>query len=284
MKFSSIGFSFTSLWLMGLFIKFILCFMPLMAWAQDTNKPDTKANNQPTAKPIKIIANDYSLPPESDTLGLFFKGGFAVIIPFDEEGFYRGNNDDDDSTTPSNHITNSFTVGYAPSISLGYDFNQNYSAEANFMYYGNSGKIYLTDPAVISDVTFNNYIFTIDQSYHGISVWQFSFPLRLGVGVLFWQTEDIVTKGLFDETIPNPDDLDKAGNNILLKIGTGVKFNIVRDLSIFSTMDVELRFDYYFVFGDRRNTNRGAGSELLLAKDFASGNIGSVIADFKLGF
>ncbi|MCX8515438.1 MAG: hypothetical protein ORN57_00375, partial [Alphaproteobacteria bacterium] len=76
----------------------------------------------------------------------------------------------------------------------------------------------------------------------------------------------------------------RQGNNFLLKIGSGIKFNIINEFSIFSTMDIESRFDYYVVFGDRRNTNTGSSSELLLTKDFASGGIGIAMIDFKLGF
>ncbi len=250
------------------------------AQAQEVMKSD-KPNPPASPAPISMTSKDVPLPPPSDKLGLFLKGGLAIIMPFDETGYLRGVNDT--AGAPSNRVTNSFELGYAPTISLGYDFNKNYSAEVNFLYYGNNATMSLTSVGQVSKVTLANYLVTVDQSYHGINIWQFAFPLRLGVGVLAWRTEGIHTYA-GKTFIPTNPDISKSGTNFVLKVGAGVKFNILRNFSIFSTMDVETRFDYYFVFGDRRNTNIGSGSELLLAKDFGSGGIGSFLVDFKLGF
>ncbi|MDI9313253.1 MAG: hypothetical protein QM529_01045 [Hydrotalea sp.] len=209
----------------------------------------------------KTMTSSFALPADSNKLGLFLKGGFAAIIPFDETGF----------AATGDRVTNTFKTAFAPTMALGYDFNKDYSAEANFLFYKTPSSVYFSTSAPLNQTstTISNYILTIDQSFHGVSIWQFSFPLRLGVGALFWN---------------NPSAPAASGTFFLLKLGTGLKFNIVQNLSIFSTMDVETRFDYYFAFGDRRNTNVAQGSQLLLSKDIASGGIGSVMVDFKLGF
>ena len=213
-----------------------------------------------TTRLPKTMTSSFSLPADNNKLGVFAKGGFAVVIGFDETGFFRG--------VSSMRTTNSFGLAYAPTFSLGYDFNRDYSAEANFLFYKQPTTISLGQAIGAKTHSINNFLFTVDQSFHGLSIWQFSFPLRLGVGALFWNN-------------PSP---ALSGSFFLLKIGAGLKYNIVQNLSIFSTMDVETRFDYYFVFGDRRNTNVAQGSELLLSKDVGAGGIGSVMVDFKLGF
>ena len=209
----------------------------------------------------KKMTSSFALPEDDNKLGLFIKGGLAVIIPFEETGY--------DPTGV--RVKNSFETAFAPTLSLGYDFNKNYSVEGNFIFYKGVSSIYLIPaetPLLPTSATIDNYIFTLDQSFHGVSIWQFSFPMRVGIGALFWNN-------------PAP---AMSGSFFLLKVGSGLKYNIVSNLSIFSTMDIETRFDYYFLFGDRRNTNVAQGSQLLLTKDVGAGGIGSVIVDFKLGF
>lgn len=214
-------------------------------------------NNTPSISSSLALVNDPFY------LGLFIKAGFAMVIGFDEKGFYRGG---------TAKVNNTFDMSYAPTFSIGYDFNRDYSAEVNFLFYTQTSRLFLNSTTTPLSLPIRNYIFTVDQSFHGINIGPVAVPLRLGVGALFWAQN---TSG---------DQPARQGNNFLLKIGSGIKFNIINEFSIFSTMDIESRFDYYVVFGDRRNTNTGSSSELLLTKDFASGGIGIAMIDFKLGF
>lgn len=210
----------------------------------------------------KILALNDKYDFGYDYLGLYIKTGLAVVLPFSETGLYRGQ--------AGKKVTNNFTTSYGPTIALGYDFSRNSAVELNYVYFKTASQYHLSSPIQTDKINISNHLLTIDSVSKGIRLWRFSIPFVIGLGANFW-------------TIENANKTN-AATDVVVKAGTGINFNILDQVSIFSSLDIEARFDYYLTLGNRYNTNVNQGAELLLQKDFGAGSIGNFMLAIKMGF